>query len=380
MDKLVISILGKINSGKSTLVNSLAREEVSIVSEVQGSTSDSISKMTEIDGLGRVMLIDTAGYDDKSTLSGKRIAGTRKAFYMADLVIIVSLGELDSQDKEWIEECKSLNKKYIVCYNSIGVDKFSEGNFEDNNEIALDVSNRAHTDILTKKIVSLLSNKKADITGDLLKANDTILLCMPQDEGAPTSRLILPQSITIREIIDKGGTPIISDIENFEGIYNKFKNDISLIITDSSVFEKVYSVVGGEKAITSFSILFAKYNGDIDIFINGARQLEYLCDGDKVLIMEACSHTLSHKDIGSVVIPQLIKKYTGKQISFDFLTGRDEPDNWTDYKLVVHCGGCTQNRAFMMSRIQKCQENGVAITNYGILIAKIKGILDKIVY
>ena len=160
----------------------------------------------------------------------------------------------------------------------------------------------------------------------------------------------------------------------------KFKNDISLVITDSSVFDYVYNIAGGIVPITSFSVLFAKKNGDINVFVNGANSIDSLSDGDKILIMEACSHTLSHKDIGSVLIPSLLKKYTGKNLVFEIVRGKDEPKDWSQFKLVVHCGGCTQNRQFMLARIQKCEKYNLPITNYGILLAKLKGILAKIVY
>ncbi len=376
MDKLVVGIFGKINSGKSTLVNSMAKENVSIVSDMRGSTSDCVSKMTEIDGIGRVQLIDCAGYDDDGLLAGQRLAGVQKAFDMSDIAIIVCKEEFDKLDKIWIEKCAERNKKYILCHNVIGTAQVKTKN----NELWIDVACEQGTNAIIQMIKQLSSVTEIDILGDLVNACDNVLLCMPQDDGAPNGRLILPQSIVIRAIIDKGGVPIIAKKENFGDMFEKFKNDISLVITDSSVFDYVYNIAGGIVPITSFSVLFAKKNGDINVFVNGANSIDSLSDGDKILIMEACSHTLSHKDIGSVLIPSLLKKYTGKNLVFEIVRGKDEPKDWSQFKLVVHCGGCTQNRQFMLARIQKCEKYNLPITNYGILLAKLKGILAKIVY
>jgi len=376
MDKLVVGIFGKINSGKSTLVNSMAKENVSIVSDVRGSTSDCVSKMTEIDGIGRVQLIDCAGYDDDGLLAGQRLAGVQKAFDMSDIAIIVCKEEFDKLDKIWIEKCAERTTKYILCHNVIGTAQVKTKN----NELWIDVACEQGANAIIQMIKQLSSVTEIDILGDLVNACDNVLLCMPQDDGAPNGRLILPQSIVIRAIIDKGGVPIIAKKENFGDMFEKFKNDISLVITDSSVFDYVYNIAGGIVPITSFSVLFAKKNGDINVFVNGANSIDSLSDGDKILIMEACSHTLSHKDIGSVLIPSLLKKYTGKNLVFEIVRGKDEPKDWSQSKLVVHCGGCTQNRQFMLARIQKCEKYNLPITNYGILLAKLKGILAKIVY
>ncbi len=376
MDKLVVGIFGKINSGKSTLVNSMAKENVSIVSDMRGSTSDCVSKMTEIDGIGRVQLIDCAGYDDDGLLAGQRLAGVQKAFDMSDIAIIVCKEEFDKLDKIWIEKCAERNKKYILCHNVIDTAQVKTKN----NELWIDVACKQGSNAIIQMIKQLSSVTEIDILGDLVNACDNVLLCMPQDDGAPNGRLILPQSIVIRAIIDKGGVPIIAKKENFGDMFEKFKNDISLVITDSSVFDYVYNISGGIVPITSFSVLFAKKNGDINVFVNGANSIDSLSDGDKILIMEACSHTLSHKDIGSVLIPSLLKKYTGKNLVFEIVRGKDEPKDWSQFKLVVHCGGCTQNRQFMLARIQKCEKYNLPITNYGILLAKLKGILAKIVY
>ena len=376
MDKLVVGIFGKINSGKSTLVNSMAKENVSIVSDMRGSTSDCVSKMTEIDGIGRVQLIDCAGYDDDGLLAGQRLAGVQKAFDMSDIAIIVCKEEFDKLDKIWIEKCAERNKKYILCHNVIDTAQVKTKN----NELWIDVACEQGANAIIQMIKQLSSVTEIDILGDLVNACDNVLLCMPQDDGAPNGRLILPQSIVIRAIIDKGGVPIIAKKENFGDMFEKFKNDISLVITDSSVFDYVYNIAGGIVPITSFSVLFAKKNGDINVFVNGANSIDSLSDGDKILIMEACSHTLSHKDIGSVLIPSLLKKYTFKNLVFEIVRGKDEPKDWSQFKLVVHCGGCTQNRQFMLARIQKCEKYNLPITNYGILLAKLKGILAKIVY
>lgn len=376
MDKIVLSVLGKINSGKSTLVNSLAKENVCIVSKIRGSTSDCVTKMTEIDGLGRVKLVDTAGYDDEGVLSKERLEKVEQAFLSSDFVIVLCKNDCDDTDRKWLKKCEDFEKKYILCHN---IEEQASVKIL-GKEIWLDCKNIEHTAVLIKAILQYFADENKSILGDLVKRGQSVLLCMPQDDGAPKGRLILPQSIVIREILDIGGIPIIAGKDNFANVFEEFKDRLSLVITDSGEFEMVYKKVCGSVPITSFSILFAKYNGDIQTFIQGAEDVQGLQNGDKVLIIEACSHTLSHKDIGSVKIPALIKKYTKKNIEFDFIRGKDAPNDLTNYKLVVHCGGCTQNREFIMSRVEKCKKLGVPITNYGVLIAKITGILDKIVF
>lgn len=374
--KQILAVFGQINSGKSTLVNSLAREDISIVSDVKGSTSDSVFKMTEIQGVGKVQLVDTAGYDDEGLLADKRLEKVEQAFEFCDVAIIVCGVNKSELDNAWIEKCKIFNKKYIICHNIVGVKEFS---FRDE-EIWLDATNLSHMDKLVCKLQELLSTSKVSLLAGLVKAEDVVLLCMPQDEESPEDRLILPQSAVIKEIVQNNGVAIACNIENFAKNFDRYKNDVSLVVTDSSVFDKVYNVVGDSINLTSFSVLFAKRNGNVGVFAAGANSINQLKDKDKVLIMEACSHTLSHKDIGRVVIPAMLKKYTGKKLIFNFCRGKDEPSDYAEYKLVVHCGGCMQNREFMMSRVAKCVSKDVKITNYGILIAKINGILDKIVY
>lgn len=376
MDKITIGIFGRINSGKSTLINSLAKEEISIVSSVRGSTSDSVCKTTEIGGVGRVVLIDTAGYDDEGVLAEKRILSVQKAFDSSDLALIVTINGLDEKDQVLIEKCKKNDKKYIVINNDFNCQQV----LENKNAITLNVQNENQVKVLLEKISKEFSSENVDMFHGLVKKGDNVMLVMPQDEGAPNSRLILPQSIAIRQLVDVNACAIVTNFDEFLQKFNQFEKQISLVVTDSSVFDKVYNICGGRVALTSFSVLFAKYNGDIDYFVQSTKALDNLKDNSKVLLMESCSHTVSHKDIGEVVIPNLIKKYTGKKIVFEFLRGKNEPLNYADYDLVVHCGGCMQSKALMMSRVNKCKQNGVPMTNYGVLIAKIKGILDKIIY
>lgn len=375
MNKAVIAVIGKINSGKSTLVNSLAGEDVAIVSSQRGSTSDNVSKMTELSGVGRVQLIDTAGYDDDGTLSKQRLQRVKQAFDSADMVL-VCCGDPDEVDMSWVQKCKNAGKQYLLLRNIFAAEEVTrkEG------ELWLDFAKPSQVETLRDIIREKLPSQRVDILGSLVGNGDVVLLCMPQDDGAPTDRLILPQSIVLRAILEKGAVPIIADVANFAKVYSKYGENAKLVITDSSVFDMVHAVVEGRTPITGFSVLLAKHNGDIEEFIRGAEQIGSLTDGDKVLIMEGCSHETSHKDIGSVVIPRLIKKMTNADVKFDFLRGREQPKDWGEYKLVVHCGGCMLTRGLVMSRIQSCKMRNVPITNYGVLIAKINGILDKIVY
>lgn len=372
-----IGIFGKINSGKSTLFNGLADENLSIVSNIKGTTSDNIIKMVEIFGMGKVRLVDTAGFDDESQLANERLNAVKKAFDMCDLILIVSQKGIDEQDIKWFDLCKKQNKKCLFVINDYTCEdaKFNQDN------VVLNVANKEQTQQLLNKIRCMFEEDKTNILQGLVKKNDIVFLVMPQDDGAPNGRLILPQSMVIKSLLDIGAIGVTVTPESFKQIYETFGQKASLVITDSSVFKKVYEIVGVATNITSFSTLFAKANGDINVFVQGANALDKLVNGDKILIMEACSHTTSHKDIGTVVIPNAIKKYCGnKQLFFDFLHGKDEPNDYSQYKLIVHCGGCVQSRAFMMSRVQKALDNNVPITNYGIILAKLNGILNKIVW
>lgn len=277
MNKIVIGVFGKINSGKSTLVNSLAREHISIVSNVKGSTSDSIFKMTEIQGIGKVQLVDTAGFDDNSELANERLSKVSQVFDVCDIAILVCGKIVDDMEQAWINKCKNCGKKFIVCHNVFDCESVDYND----NELVINVANLSHIDFLVNKIKNIVGNMSSNLLDGLIKSGQTILLCIPQDEEAPTDRLILPQSVVIKEIIQKGSTAIATDKDNFADIFDKYKANVNLVITDSSVFEMVYNVVGQSIPITSFSVLFAKRNGDIETFVKGANSLEKLQDGDR---------------------------------------------------------------------------------------------------
>lgn len=373
---LTIGIFGKINSGKSSLTNSLANENISIVSDVRGTTSDNVIKMIEVGGVGKVRLVDTAGFDDDSPLANERLKSVQKTIDISDLVVLVAKDELTEQDKIWLKNCKQKGKKVFVVLN---ISQCENVEFAEN-FVKMNVQNANQVALFVKKIVELFAKEKNSIVGNLVSSGDTVILVMPQDDGAPEGRLILPQSMVIRQLLDENVVSINSTPANFNNVFERFGKQTKLVITDSSVFAMVKNIVGDSIKITSFSILFAKAKGDINVFVQGANALDSLQNGDKILIMEACSHTSSHKDIGGVVIPNAIKKYCGKDVSFHFIHGKDEPQDYSQYKLVVHCGGCVQSRAFMQSRIKKCLENGVAITNYGVILAKINDVLASVVY
>lgn len=381
-----IGIYGKVNAGKSSIMNKLVGQEVSLVSEVKGTTTDPVSKVMELIGLGPVVFIDTAGIDDNSELGELRVEKSLGTLDKIDFGIFIMAAdeiELDSLDN-FKEEMKKRKTPYLAVINKIdllSIDKLQELKKRETLKDAIFVSIKDLDTMgkLKSHLVTELQDE-ADNTliGDLVPYNGKVILVIPMDSEAPKGRLILPQVQVIRDCLDHGiKTYIVRDTE-LESSLDDIK-DVDLVITDSQIFKKVQKIIPEDMKLTSFSILMARQKGDIQKLINGVKALERLnlIDNPKILIMESCSHNTSHEDIGRVKIPNLINKYLNKDIEFTFKMGQDFPKDIKEYDLVIHCGSCMFNRKTMLRRIDLCNEKGVSITNYGVVLAYLAGILDR---
>ncbi len=384
-ERLHIAFFGRRNSGKSSLVNALAGQQVSIVSDVPGTTTDPVYKSIELQGIGPCTLVDTAGFDDVDTLGHMRVEKTLQAARRADLCVLVVSAQTDTPDLETTFLQKIENKPAICLLNKV--------------EFCLDLqaclSKTEKTLQLPTLAVSAKTGQGMDqllpfirthapqqeersIVGNLAGPGDTVVLVMPQDASAPKGRLILPQVQTLRELLDKGVIAACVTAEQFPAALAAMNQPPKAVITDSQVFGYVAEHTPKESILTSFSILMANYKGDIELFTAGAKAIANLKAGDTVLIAEACSHTTTDADIARVKIPGLLHKKISAGIQTVVVSGADFPDDLSPYALVIHCGGCMFNRAHVMSRVQACQAQGVPVTNYGVAIAYLTGILDKI--
>lgn len=381
-----IVFIGKMNSGKSSLINALAGQEISIVSDIMGTTTDAVKKPMEIHGIGPCVLIDTAGFDDSTELGVKRVEMTKKAASGADIAVILLGGTDLQQEKRWYQYFVNMNTPVITVIN-----KCDETDNED--EIAAEAERQmdivpVRTSALQRKGIEELKNKlveavsvskeKRFITGNLVSEEDLVLLVMPQDIQAPEGRLILPQVQTIRELLDKKCLVMSVTTDKLEAALKVMTVPPKLIITDSQVYKTVYSMKPEESLITSFSTLFAAYKGDIRYYVESAESLAGLTEDSKVLIAECCTHAPLAEDIGREKIPALLRKRVGQGLKVDIVSGTDFPDNLKEYDLVIQCGACMFNRKYVMSRIESAKLQNVPVTNYGVAIAWLNGILDKV--
>lgn len=382
-NRITITIYGKRNAGKSSLLNSITGQEVSIVSEVKGTTTDPVKKAMELIPVGPVLFIDTAGIDDEGTLGSLRIKRSLEVGRRTNLAIyVMDITDLDEDSFNTMKKhFEKYNIPYILVINKI--DKVSSNYVEEVKNIykdAIFVSSLTGTNInqLKEELINRIKALRKDppLVGDLVPYNGKVILVIPIDKEAPKGRLILPQVQVIRDLLDHGvKTYVVRDTELESAL--KDIDDVDLVITDSQIFKKVDQIVPQNINITSFSILFARQKGDLDEYINGTKVIEGLPDGANILIAENCTHNVSHVDIGRVKIPTLLEKKTGKKFNFHFKTGYDFTEDLRDYSLVIHCGGCMVNRKEILNRIKICKEQKVPITNYGVLLAYLNGILDR---
>lgn len=375
-ERFHIGIFGRRNSGKSSLLNSLTGQESSIVSQVKGTTTDPIYKPMEIHGLGPVVFIDTAGLDDEGDLGGLRIEKTIKAIDKCDAFIYL----LSEDDEEFIEQLSAKNKPiiYVVSKGDLETHKKVLEENSSLNPLVFISGDKDKKEQLIERIREHCPRKKEiSITHGLVDSGDTVLLVMPQDESAPKGRLIMPQVQTIRELLDKNAVIYIANLNTMGAMLASLKFPPNLIITDSQYFEEVSKLKPEESLLTSFSVLFSAYKGDIDYFIESVKVLDEPEKITKILIAEACTHAPLEEDIGRVKIPNLLRKKFNKDFEFTFKRG-DDFDNLEEFDLIIHCGSCMFNRSNVLNRVEKAKNARVPMTNYGIMIAYLKGILDDI--
>lgn len=396
-ERIQIGFLGKTNAGKSSLINAITGQEISLVSDVKGTTTDPVKKAMELLPLGPVTFIDTPGLDDDSQLGRlrqKRTMEILKQIHMAVIVVDAVVGKTELEET-LEEQLKQEQIPYLYAYNK--KDLLQNGNLTEKKDYAVtEVLERVEADkqketivyvstktkenieILKEKIASIKMNKEEKkLVADLLQPGDHVLLVIPIDKAAPKGRLILPQQQTIRDILDANAALSICQVENVKSTLDMLSIPPKLVITDSQVFGKVKDLIPEEIKMTSFSILFARYKGDLEGNVKGAYVIEDLKDGDKVLISEGCTHHRQCGDIGTQKLPNWILKHTGKRIQFEFTSGSNFPIDLTDYKLVIHCGACMLNEKQMQERLAIAKDKEVPMTNYGIAIAYLNGILGR---
>ncbi len=382
-NRVTISIFGNRNAGKSSLLNAIANQEVSIVSDVKGTTTDPVKKAMEMIPAGPVLFIDTAGIDDEGELGSLRIKKSLQILRRTDIALYIidaldvddkSLGEIEKETNYYdIPLLKVVNKTDLLEEESLV--KLKE---KYHDAIFISTKNEKDIDLLKAKIIELIKSLDEDkpIVGDILNPYSNVILVIPIDKLAPKGRLILPQVQTLRDLLDHGIKSYVVRNTELESALKDIKK-VDLVITDSQAFKEVDQIVPKDIPLTSFSILFARQKGELNEFVKGVKAIEQLNQNSKVLIAENCTHNTNHEDIGRKKIPNLIRKKTNLDIQFDFRSGYDFEENLSDYDLIIHCGGCMVNRREILSRIRLAKERNTPITNYGITIAYLTGILDR---
>lgn len=391
-DRVHIGFFGRRNAGKSSIVNKVTGQELAVVSDVKGTTTDPVSKAMELLPMGPVVIIDTPGIDDEGHLGELRVRKAKQVLNRVDVAVLVvdaTVGKT-SVDEELIHIFKEKEIPYLVVYNKADLLKTKDGNrlssdnnLNQNTEQSIYVSAATGQNIyeLKEKIASLAvtDDLKLHLVGDLLESSDFVILVVPIDKAAPKGRLILPQQQTIRDVLEAGAAAIVIKEDELSNTLENLGKKPKLVITDSQVFARVNEETPEDIWLTSFSILFARFKGNLKTAAAGAAALDRLKDGDKILISEGCTHHRQCDDIGTVKLPRWIRNYTGKELGFEYSSGRDFPENVTKYSLIVHCGGCMLNEREMRYR-QKCAlDQEIPITNYGIAIAYMQGILKRCV-
>jgi [FeFe] hydrogenase H-cluster maturation GTPase HydF len=381
--RLHISIFGKVNSGKSTLLNALTSQEVSLVSEQKGTTTDPVYKAMEIHGIGPVVFIDTAGFEDSSSIGILRIEKSREVIKKTNMAIVL-FNDMDIEEgMQWVAALKKQNAKVIIAVNDMENNNAagiaSKLKTELDEEIIVVNALKKHNieEVKEALIRNAPSDKEIDITGNLVNEGDVVMLVMPQDIQAPKGRLILPQVQTLRELLDKKCIVISCVTGKIDETLAALSKAPSLIICDSQVFKTVHEKKPEESKLTSFSVLFAAYKGDTESFLSGAKAIDNLTADSHVLIAEACTHAPLSEDIGREKIPDLLRKKCGN-LSITVISGANFPKDLAKYDLIIHCGACMFNRKYVLSRIEEAKRQNVPITNYGMVIAHLQGILSKI--
>lgn len=378
-ERVKIVFFGLRNAGKSSLVNAFTNQDLSIVSDVAGTTTDAVRKTMEILPIGPCVVVDTPGIDDEGFLGQKRVERTLKEANSADIaVIVVDTNRIDNKENlSLIDLIKAKNIPYVVAYNKVDQTrpqiKLSE------NEIFTSAVTGEGVEQLRKMVAGITkqAENQKTVVSDLVNEGDTVVLVIPIDDAAPKGRLILPQQMVLRELLEKNVSVICTKETNLGETLLKLKEKPNLVITDSQVFGKVSKILPEDVKLTSFSILFARYKGDLDTLVSGAAAIKNLKDGATVLVSEGCTHHRQCGDIGSVKMPKWIKEFTGKNVNFEFTSGNTFPEDLSKYALVLHCGGCMLNEKEMKHRLSVSNEQNIPIVNYGVAISHMNGILKR---
>lgn len=392
-ERVHIGIFGRRNAGKSSLINALTGQSLAIVSDVKGTTTDPVLKAMELLPLGPVVMIDTPGLDDTGTLGAMRVQKAYQILNKTDIALLVidASDGVTGEDSAILSRIQEKEIPYLVVWNKMDLlenNKFSTRQLENflheyhvPEDHMIPVSAHTGHNIYTLKeqiaAFAPAEDDKNHIVSDLIHPNDFVVLVVPIDKAAPKGRLILPQQQTIRDILDTGATAIVTRDSEFADTLNHLGKAPSLVITDSQVFGKISKLTPPDIPLTSFSILFARYKGNLDTVVNGARALDTLQDGDTILLCEGCTHHRQCEDIGTVKLPKWIREYTGKTLNFAFTSGTEFPLELEQYKMIIHCGGCTLNEREMRYRLKCAEDAKLPITNYGTAIAYMKGILER---
>ena len=379
-ERIHIGIFGRRNAGKSSIINAVTGQNLAIVSDVAGTTTDPVYKAMELLPLGPVMVIDTPGLDDEGELGALRVQKALQVLAKTDIAVLVADGTLPlgPVEQQLIQEFQDRKLPYLLVRNKSDLlDKVPES--EDDHTIYVSAADRTNINELKERIAALVPDEAAGlrIVGDLLSPMDFVVLVVPIDKAAPKGRLILPQQQTIRDILDANAVSIVVKETELGKTLAQLPQPPKMVITDSQVFGKVAADTPENIMLTSFSILMARYKGDLSTVVAGVRTVETLKDGDKVLISEGCTHHRQCDDIGTVKIPRLLTQHTGKQLEFCFTSGVEFPEDLSPYKLVIHCGGCMLNEKEMKNRLRRARMQEVPMTNYGILLAHLNGILKR---
>lgn len=376
-ERIHIGIFGLRNVGKSSIINSITNQNIAIVSDVLGTTTDPVKKSMELLPLGPVVIIDTPGIDDVGELGFQRIKKTKQVLNQVDIALLVldaTVG-ITSECEDLINSFKEKNIPYLLVFNKSDLlDSIPDSN---GNQIYVSTKTNLNINLLKEKIASFTKKEDKKILSDIVFPGDLVVLVIPIDEAAPKGRLILPQQQVLRELLEIGATSIVSTDINLEDTLNKLSVKPKLVITDSQAFGRVNKIVPKDILLTSFSILFARYKGNLKTLITGVKAIDNISDGDTILISEGCTHHRQCNDIGSVKIPNWLKNYTGKDIHFEFSSGTEFPEDLSKYSVIIHCGGCMINEKEMHYRLNYSEKNNIPITNYGITIAQIHGILKR---
>lgn len=383
--RIHIGVFGDTNAGKSTFINAVTGHETALTSPIAGTTTDPVFKPMELLPLGPVVFIDTAGLDDKSELGNIRIKKTMEQLALCDAAVLVINSCCDNimRQQKYIAEISAKKIPLLIVINEIdGLKSDLYFDKQKTKVVSANIESKSGIDKVKQALIEIIPTAESEpsLTGNLVNEGDFVLLVAPQNVQAPKGRLILPEVQVTRDLLDNNCVVITAALDNITSVMEKFKCKPALVVTDSQIFKEVNAIIPEDIPLTSFSVLMAKVKGDILGFIRGAEKIDELCDGDKVLIMESCSHHAMKDDIARVKIPSLLRKYTGKNIDVQIVSGQQFNLNFSEYKLAIHCGGCMINRKAMLEKQRILKSKGVPVTNFGIAIAYMNKILGRVCF